>query len=128
MNNLLICFYIFIGGGIGSVLRYLLGTYTTKLTGGYFPYGTLFINISGSILMGLVAGYFLFNSMQNNMLRLFLTVGCLGGFTTFSTFSLDAVLLYQKSGWLLAIIYISCSVIISIVAVLVGLLLAHQLR
>lgn len=128
MNKLLTCFYIFIGGGIGSVLRYLLGVYTTKLIGGYFPYGTLFINISGSMLMGFAAGYFLFNPMQNNMLRLFLMVGCLGGFTTFSTFSLDAVLLYQKSGCLLAIIYISCSVIISILALLVGLILAHQLR
>ncbi len=126
MGHLLIYFYIFIGGGLGSVLRYLLGSYINPLFGEHFPYGTLLINISGSLLMGLIAGYFLFSSEQNNTLRLFLTVGCLGGFTTFSTFSLDTVLLWQKSGWVPAIIYVGSSVIVSILALLLGLLLAHK--
>src|SRR5258706_11087030 len=90
MNYLL----VFVGGGLGSALRHLVNVVIPRLLGTGFPYHTFIINISGSIVMGLIAGYLAFGEASQPW-RLFLMTGVLGGYTTFSAFSLDAVLLYE---------------------------------
>ena len=89
MNYLL----VFVGGGLGSTLRHLVNVITPRLLGAAFPYHTFIINISGSIVMGLIAGYLAFKGGASQPWRLFLMTGVLGGYTTFSAFSLDAALL-----------------------------------
>ena len=83
---------IFIGGGLGSMLRHAVNQASAAMLGLNFPYGTLFVNISGSLAMGLIAGWFAFRGEGGGQsFRLFLTTGILGGFTTFSTFSVFSV-------------------------------------
>jgi CrcB protein len=86
-----------------------------------FPYGTLFINIVGSFVMGLTAEYFALKAGLPQHLRLFLTTGIYGGFTTFSAFSLETVLLYERGDLAGAIIYVAASVILSVAALFAGL-------
>lgn len=120
-SQLLACIYVFIGGGIGAISRYLAGIQVAKLWGTDFPYGTLLINILGSFLIGVVASYFtLFSNTANQDLRLFLIVGILGGFTTFSSFSLETLILLQRGELLLALGYILLSVFISLMMVFFG--------
>ena len=83
---------VFLGAGIGGALRHGVNVGATRLFGFGFPFGTLIVNIVGSFAMGLLAGYFAFRPGINQHMRLFLTTGVLGGFTTFSAFSLDAAL------------------------------------
>ena len=88
---------VFIGGGIGASLRHGVNLLTPRLLGTAFPYATMFENVSGSLVMGLLAGYFAFKSGETaQSWRLFLTTGILGGYTTFSTYSLDSLLLYER--------------------------------
>jgi CrcB protein len=87
---------VFLGGGIGSVLRHLVNVLSARGLGTAFPYGTLTVNVTGSIVMGLLAGYFAFKGDAAQGWRLFLMTGILGGYTTFSAFSLDAALLYER--------------------------------
>ncbi len=86
-----------------------------------FPYGTMIVNIVGSLLMGLLAGYFAARTGIPQHLRLFLTTGILGGFTTFSAFSLDAALLIERHAYWSAAAYMLGSVILSLVALFAGL-------
>jgi CrcB protein len=123
MNYLL----VFIGGGIGSVLRHTINVLCAKGTGGAFPYGTLTANVTGSIVMGLFAGYFAFKGDAAQSWRLFLMTGVLGGYTTFSAFSLDAFALYERGEIGLALAYIAGSVAISILGLFAGLMLVRQL-
>lgn len=85
---------VFIGAGIGGAMRHGVNQLAAHLLGLAFPYGTLTINITGSVVMGILAEYFAFRGELPLEVRLFLTTGILGGFTTFSTFSLDAVRLW----------------------------------
>ena len=96
MNYLL----VFIGGGLGSVLRHIVNVVCPRLFGTNFPYHTFIINITGSTVMGLIAGYLAFKGAAQPW-RLFLMTGFLGGYTTFSAFSLDTAVLYERgeSGW-----------------------------
>jgi CrcB protein len=87
---------VFIGGGLGSTLRHIINIVSPRLLGTAFPYHTFIINITGSIIMGLIAGYLAFKGDASQAWRLFLMTGVLGGYTTFSAFSLDAVLLYER--------------------------------
>lgn len=120
-SQLLACLYVFAGGGIGAVARYTAGIQAAKLWGVNFPYGTLLINILGSFLIGVIASYFtLFSNTANQDLRLFLIVGILGGFTTFSSFSLETLILMQRGELLLALGYVLLSVFISLAMVFVG--------
>ena len=84
---------VFLGGGIGAALRHGVNLLSARWLGTAFPYATLFENVTGSLVMGLIAGYFAFKGDASQHLRLFLTTGILGGYTTFSAFSLDVALL-----------------------------------
>jgi CrcB protein len=111
---------VFLGAGLGGALRHGVNVGTARLGYG-FPFGTLLVNVAGSFLMGLLAGYFLLRTGVQQDMRLFLTTGVLGGFTTFSAFSLDAALLIERHAYGAAAGYAAGSVIASIAALFVGL-------
>jgi CrcB protein len=119
-------FLVFIGSGIGGALRHGVGLLSLRLFGPSFPYGTLAINVGGSALMGLVVGLFASVSVAGQDARLFLTTGLIGGFTTFSTFTLDAVTLWERGQPLAAIGYVLASVMVSLGALLLVLLLVRR--
>lgn len=123
MNYLL----VFIGGGLGSVLRHAVNVISARQLGSGFPFGTLAVNITGSIAMGLFAGYFAFKGDAAQSWRLFLMTGILGGYTTFSAFSLDAMLLYDRGQVGMALGYILVSVIVSILGLFGAIMLVRQL-
>jgi CrcB protein len=123
MNYLL----VFIGGGIGSSLRHTINVVCARCVGPAFPYGTFIVNITGSIMMGLIAGYLAFKGEASQPWRLFLMTGILGGYTTFSAFSLDAVLLYERGEIGLAVFYVLGSVAFSIAGLFAGLALVRHL-
>ena len=112
---------VFLGAGIGGALRHGVNLASARLFGFGFPFGTIVVNIAGSLLMGLLAGYFAFRTGVPQHMRLFLTTGILGGFTTFSAFSLDAALLMERHAYWSATAYILGSVILSLVALFAGL-------
>jgi len=118
---------VFLGGGLGAALRHGINIVAARWLGTAFPYGTLFINVSGSLIMGLVAGYFAFKGGSSQHWRLFLTTGILGGYTTFSAFSLDVALLYERGALGLAALYALGSVALAIGGLFAGLALARQL-
>ncbi|WP_309601540.1 fluoride efflux transporter CrcB [Sphingomonas sp.] len=111
---------VFIGGGIGAVLRHAVGRVTVMLGGTGFPVGTMIVNMLGSLIMGLLAGWFATHPGVGQSSRLFLITGVLGGFTTFSAFSLDALTLYQRGEAGLAFGYVGLSVILSLAAIAIG--------
>lgn len=111
---------IFLGGGLGSMLRHLVNQASAAVFGVNFGWGTLFVNIVGSFAMGLLAGWFAFRSEGGELLRLFLATGILGGFTTFSAFSLDALLLWERGQTTAALIYSAGSVGGAIISVFAG--------
>jgi CrcB protein len=123
MNYLL----VFVGGGLGSTLRYLVNVVCPRFLGADFPYHTFIINITGSTIMGLVAGYFASRGDASQSWRLFLTTGILGGYTTFSAFSLDAAVLYERGELGSAAFYVLGSVILSIAGLFAGLALVRSL-
>jgi CrcB protein len=117
---------VFMGGGIGAALRHGINLVFTRWFGASFPLHTLFENVTGSLIMGLLAGYFAFKSGVSQHLRLFLTTGILGGYTTFSTFSLDAVLMWERDQTAEAAGYVLMSVAVSIAGLWIGLMLARR--
>lgn len=118
---------VFVGSGIGGMLRHGVNVASGHFFGHGFPVGTLVVNIIGSLLMGLLVGLFAFKSYDGDGLRLFLATGILGGFTTFSTFSLDAVSLYRRGEIALAVAYAIGSVAVSVGALALGLYLVRRL-
>lgn len=114
---------VFLGAGLGGALRHGVNVGSARLFGTEFPYGTLIVNVVGSFLIGLLAGYFLARSDIGQHWRLFLTTGLLGGFTTFSTFSLDAALLIERHSYGLALGYMAGSVAAGLIALFTGLAL-----
>ena len=118
---------VFLGGGLGAALRHGINLAVARTLGTAFPYGTLLINITGSFIMGLVAAYFAFRGDASQHWRLFFTTGILGGFTTFSAFSLDAALLYERGEVGLAALYVVGSVALSIGGLFAGLALVRHL-
>jgi len=117
---------VFLGGGLGASLRHAVNMASAKGLGTAFPYGTFIINISGSTVMGLIAGYLASKGGASQPWRLFLMTGILGGYTTFSAFSLDAALLYERSELGLAALYVGLSVALSIGGLFAGLALVRQ--
>jgi CrcB protein len=116
---------VFVGGGLGASLRHTINITCAKCIGTAFPYGTFIINITGSTVMGLLAGYLAFKGEASQAWRLFLMTGILGGYTTFSAFSLDAALLYERGALGLAAFYVLGSVVLSIAGLFVGLALVR---
>jgi CrcB protein len=116
-------FIVFLGAGIGGALRHGVNVMTARMWGLDFPFGTLVINIFGSLVMGLVVGYLAHIGSAPQSVRLFLMTGIIGGFTTFSAFSLETVMLYERSQWTAVVIYVTASVALSVGALSVGRLL-----
>ena len=115
--------FVAIGGAVGASARYLTGIATLRMFGPGFPYGTLTVNVLGSFLMGVlvvVLGHF-----SANRFAPLLMTGLLGGFTTFSAFSLDAVTLYERGQVATAGLYVGASVIVSLAALFAGLSVAR---
>jgi CrcB protein len=118
---------VFIGGGLGSTLRHVVNIVCQRLLGTNFPYHTFIINITGSTIMGLIGGYLAFKGDAAQSWRLFLMTGVLGGYTTFSAFSLDAALLYERGEIGLTLLYVLGSVVLSILGLFAGLALVRHL-
>lgn len=113
---------VFIGGGAGSVLRWLTGLAALRLFGPSFPFGTLAVNILGCFVMGVF--YRMLPSLDSGThdVRLLLMTGLLGGYTTFSAFALDAANLWMREQGMLAFVYLAASVMISLIGVGLGLI------
>lgn len=112
---------VFLGAGVGGALRHGVNVAAARLFGYGFPFGTLIVNVAGSFAMGVLAGYFAFRPGISQHWRLFLTTGLLGGFTTFSAFSLDTALLVERHSYGLAAGYAVGSVAASISALFLGI-------
>jgi CrcB protein len=118
---------VFLGAGLGGALRHGVNVGCARFCGPAFPWGTLTVNIVGSFVMGALAGWLAFKAEHgwSQPLRLFLATGVLGGFTTFSAFSLDAVLLWERGQAGLAAAYVAASVLLSIAGLMAGLALVR---
>ena len=120
---------VFLGGGIGAALRHGFNIAFARLLGTAFPYATLFENVSGSLAMGLLVGWFALRSGAGGGVpqhwQLFVTTGILGGYTTFSTYSLDAAVLYERGDLGQAALYVLLSVALSIAGLFAGLALVR---
>ena len=112
---------VFLGGGIGAALRHGFNLGFARLLGTAFPYATLFENVTGSLAMGLLVGWFALKGGVPQHWQLFLTTGVLGGYTTFSAFSLDAAVLYERGAIGLAALYVGLSVVLSIAGLFAGM-------
>ena len=120
---------VFLGAGIGGALRHGVNVWAVRAFGFSFPFGTLMVNVAGSFVMGLLVGLFAYRAgLVPQHMRLFLTTGVLGGFTTFSAFSLDAALLFERHSYSMAMSYIVGSVFASLVALFLGLALFNGTR
>lgn len=122
-------FLIFVGGGIGAALRHVVNLMSAQWLGATFPWGTLIVNVTGSFVIGLLAAYFAFrgDAVWSQPLRLFLTTGILGGYTTFSAFSLDFALLFERGEIAQAVAYVLASVGLSLAAVFLGLFVVRSI-
>jgi CrcB protein len=118
---------VFVGGGFGAALRHGINLAAVQLVGRSFPFGTIFINVTGSLVMGLIAEYFALKAHLPRHWMLFLTTGILGGYTTFSAFSLETALLYERGQVVGAASYVLASVILSIVGLFTGLAIVRAL-
>ncbi len=120
---------VFIGGGIGAALRHGVNVAVARAFGTAFPWHTLAVNVAGSFAMGLIVGWLALRTQEPwaQPLRLFLTTGICGGFTTFSAFSLDAVLLWERGQVMAAALYVAASVATSILGLVAGLVLMRSL-
>ena len=122
-------FLVFLGGGIGAAGRHGVNVAAARLFGLGFPWGTLIVNVVGSFAMGLIAAWFAFKADAglSQHVRLFLTTGILGGFTTFSAFSLDVALLWERGAVVGASAYVIVSIVFSVGGLFAGLALVRGL-
>lgn len=118
---------VFLGGGIGAALRHGVNLLALRTVGIAFPFGTLTVNVLGSLAMGMLAEYLALRGQWSMETRLFLLTGVLGGFTTFSAFSLETALLVERghAGW--AAVYVVLSVVLGIGALFAGMALVRAL-
>ncbi len=123
MNMVIVAF----GGAVGSVCRYLVGLWTLRRFGPNFPWGTLTVNIVGCFAIGLLTEVIARRLNASVEMRLLLVTGFLGGFTTFSAFSLDALALFERGAGMAAAAYIAASVGVSLAAVFGGLALGRAI-
>ena len=118
---------VFVGAGLGGMLRHAVNRAALTFLGPGFPYGTLIVNVAGGLLMGVLAELFLVKGGGSQEFRLFLTTGFLGGFTTFSAFSLDSALMWERSDYAALGAYVTGSVVLSIAALFVGMAAVRSL-
>ncbi len=116
-----------LGGALGSLLRYFVAGAIQSAASSGFPWGIFVVNVSGGFVMGVIVELGALKLQMSPEIRAFLTVGILGGYTTFSTFSLDSVLLIQRGAYLSAATYVAGSVALSILALFAGLWLVRAL-
>jgi CrcB protein len=120
-------FLVAAGGALGSLLRYFVGQWSLRLWGPNFPWGTLIVNVAGCFVIGVFAEMIARRFNASVELRLLMITGFLGGFTTFSAFSLDAISLFERGEAVLGGVYIAASVGLSMAAVVAGLALMRAL-
>jgi CrcB protein len=122
---------VFLGGGLGAAARHGVNLLAARLIGIEFPWGTIAVNVIGSFLIGALAAWFAFRgdagAIWGQPMRLFLTTGVLGGFTTFSAFSLDFALLFERGEPGLGFLYVLASVLLSLGAIFLGLFVVRSL-
>lgn len=109
-----------LGGGLGSALRYVASLGISKHWSGDFPLGTFVVNLSGSLLIGLILGRLLTHQQIGEEWKLFLATGFCGGYTTFSAFSIENVSLLQSGQFTMALIYMAGSVLLGVLTVILG--------
>ncbi len=126
MNGINIWIAIGAGGALGAMARYGVSRVTVHFLGPNFPWGTLSVNVAGSFIMGAVIVWLSRHEPHTTAVRAFLTVGVLGAFTTFSTFSLDVLTLYKDRTIQIAAVYLLASVVLSIAGLAAGLFFARQ--
>ena len=118
---------VFVGGGLGSMARYMVGVAALRTFGPNWPYGTFAVNVIGGFIMGCLVGFLAHRDLSDpERLRIFIGVGILGGFTTFSSFSLDAAAMIERKDYGLAAGYIALSVALSIGALFAGLIASRR--
>jgi CrcB protein len=117
---------VFLGGGLGAALRHGVNLLSARWFGNAFPWHTLIENVTGSLAMGLFAAWLAFKGSDTQHWRLFFTTGILGGYTTFSAFSLDAALLYERGEMGQAALYVLASVGLAIAGLFAGLALVRH--
>lgn len=120
-------FLVALGGAAGSVCRYLVGQWSLRLFGPAFPWGTLIVNVAGSFAIGLLVELVARRLNASTEMRLLIITGFLGGFTTFSAFSLDVISLVERSTTLVGVTYVIASVAVSLAAVFAGLALGRSM-
>lgn len=125
--NLQLIAAVALGGALGSVARYLVGIGAGKLFGMAFPWGTLVINVTGSFLIGAFIGLFATKWDLSQTARVFLTVGMCGGYTTFSTFSLDSFYLMERGELVASAAYMIASVVLSVAALIAAIHLVRAM-
>lgn len=118
--------YVFIGGGLGSILRYYLSL-KYEFNGSRFPWTTFFINISGALCMGILSGLIMRCKEEDPQLKYLFMVGICGGYTTFSGFSLEFFKLIENKKTILALCYAASSTLLGVLAVSAGLKIASKL-
>ena len=121
MHQLSTYLIVFVGAGFGGALRHAVNVIVSRLLGSEYPYSTFLVNVGGSFAMGLLAGWFAYKAETSQVWRLFLTTGILGGFTTFSTFSLEAALLWERGEVFNAALYVISSVMFALCGIFGGL-------
>lgn len=117
---------IAIGGAIGACLRFAIGEWMLHLFGRAFPFGTLLVNILGSFVIGLLYGLLITEQIAPNPWRIFIGIGVLGAFTTFSTFSMDTVLLLQQGEWQKAMANVVLNLVLCLTLAWLGLKLGSM--
>ena len=118
--------WVALGSAVGGVARFLLGDVIQRWSGSSFPLGTLVINVTGSILLGVIMRYALQTPAVTPEARAFLAIGLCGGYTTFSTFSYETAKLLEDGDWLRAALYVSTSVVLAVTGMFLGFALARR--
>lgn len=122
----MIVWLVALGSAAGGAARYLLGGWIQQRTGGTFPLQTLLINISGSFLLGFIQRYALDSAAISPELRTALTIGFCGGYTTFSTFSLETARMLEGGDWRRAALYMALSLLLCVGAAVLGVAAAGE--